>query len=163
MSTISAEINSLATVTVIDIYRRHVRKDATDRHYLWASRAATAFWGLYAVAFAGFGKNLGSLIEAVNMLGSLFYGSLLGVFVLAFFFPRVRGTRRLHRHAGRRGGHLRRLGLHRHLLPLVQRDRLPGGPGYGARSQLFCPQALKLSGAGPRPAAASQAARAEAG
>ena len=53
---------------------------------------ATAFWGAYAVAFAGFGKHLGSLIEAVNIVGSLFYGSLLGVFVLAFFFKRVSGT-----------------------------------------------------------------------
>lgn len=92
MSTISAEVNSLATVSVIDIYRRHIRRDASDGHYLNISRAATAFWGLYAVVFAEFGKNLGSLIEAVNMLGSLFYGSLLGVFALAFFFPRVGGT-----------------------------------------------------------------------
>ncbi len=92
MSTISAEINSLATVTVIDVYRRHLHKGASDRHYLWASRAATAFWGCYAVGFAEYGKNLGSLIEAVNMLGSFFYGSLLGVFVLAFFFRRVGGN-----------------------------------------------------------------------
>jgi SSS family transporter len=89
MSSTSGEINSLATVTVIDIYRRHVRKDATDRHYLWASRLATAFWGLYAVGFAQFGRGFGPLIEAVNMVGSLFYGGLLGVFVLAFGFPRV--------------------------------------------------------------------------
>ncbi|MGH9721774.1 MAG: sodium:solute symporter [Bryobacteraceae bacterium] len=89
MSTISAEINSLATVSVIDIYQRHIRREATDRHYLLVSRLATLFWGLYAVCFAEFGRNLGSLIEAVNMMGSLFYGSLLGVFVLAFFFPRV--------------------------------------------------------------------------
>jgi Na+/proline symporter len=92
MSTISAEINSLATVTVIDLYRRHIHREASDRHYLWVSRAATAFWGFYAVIFAGYGKNLGSLIEAVNMLGSLFYGSLLGVFVVAFFFRHVGGT-----------------------------------------------------------------------
>jgi Na+/proline symporter len=89
MSTISAEINSLATVSVIDIYKRHVRKQSTDRHYLWASRWATAFWGLYAVVTARYATNLGSLIEAVNMLGSLFYGGLLGVFGLAFFFPKV--------------------------------------------------------------------------
>ncbi len=89
MSTISAEINSLATVTMVDIYRRHLRKDASDRHYLRVSRVATTFWGLYAVVTAQYGKSLGSLIEAVNMLGSLFYGGLLGVFVLAFFFPRV--------------------------------------------------------------------------
>ncbi len=92
MSTSSAEINSLATVTVIDIYRRHLRKDAADRHYLWASRLFTAFWGLYAVGTAEFSRNLGSLIELVNRLGSLFYGGLLGVFVLAFYFPRVRAN-----------------------------------------------------------------------
>jgi len=92
MSTISGEVNSLATVTVIDIYKRHLVRDGADAHYLLASRLATAFWGLYAVMFAQFGKNLGSLIEAVNRLGSLFYGSLLGVFTLAFFFPKVGGN-----------------------------------------------------------------------
>lgn len=89
MSTISAEINSLATVSVIDIYRRHIRKQADDRHYLWASRWATMLWGCYAIITARYATNLGSLIEAVNMLGSLFYGGLLGVFALAFFFPKV--------------------------------------------------------------------------
>jgi Na+/proline symporter len=89
MSSTSGEINSLATVTVIDIYRRHVNKDASDRHYLMASRFATLFWGLYAVAFAQYGRNFGALIEAVNIVGSLFYGGLLGVFVLAFFFKSV--------------------------------------------------------------------------
>ena len=92
MSSSSGEINSLATVSVVDIYKRHFRKRASDHHYLTASRVATAFWGAYAVAFAGLGKHLGSLIEAVNIVGSLFYGSLLGVFVLAFFFKRVTGT-----------------------------------------------------------------------
>ena len=65
------------------------RPGATDHHYLTASRLATVFWGIYAVSTAQFGANLGSLIEAVNLLGSLFYGGMLGVFVLAFFFPRV--------------------------------------------------------------------------
>jgi SSS family solute:Na+ symporter len=92
MSSASGEVNSLATVTVIDIYKRHVRQNATDHHYLWASRLATAFWASYAVFFAQYAKKLGSLIEAVNMVGSLFYGSLLGVFVLAFWFRRVTGT-----------------------------------------------------------------------
>ncbi len=89
MSAVSGEINSLATVTIIDVYKRHFRKSATDRHYLWASRIATVFWGIYAIAFASRGGGFGALIEAVNMIGSLFYGGLLGVFVLAFFFPRV--------------------------------------------------------------------------
>ena len=92
MSAISGEINSLATVTVIDVYKRYVRTEASDRHYLWASRLATAFWGIYAVAFASYGPTFGALIEAVNMVGSLFYPGMLGVFVLAFFFKRVGAT-----------------------------------------------------------------------
>ena len=89
MSSTSGEINSLATVTVIDIYRRHIKKNASDRHYLTASRIATAFWGLYAVGFAQFGGSFGALIEAVNKVGSFFYGGLLGVFMLAFCFKNV--------------------------------------------------------------------------
>jgi Na+/proline symporter len=92
MSASAGEINSLATVAVVDVYRRYVHRTGTDHHYLWASRLATLFWGAYAVAFAGFGRSLGSLIVAVNVIGSLFYGSLLGVFVLALGFRRIRGT-----------------------------------------------------------------------
>jgi Na+/proline symporter len=92
MSASSGEINSLATVTVVDLYRRHIRPHASDHHYVTASRLATLFWGAYAVIFAGWGKKLGSLIVAVNIVGSLFYGSLLGCFVLAFGFRRVGGT-----------------------------------------------------------------------
>jgi Na+/proline symporter len=92
MSSISGEINSLATVSIIDVYRRHVRPHGSDRHYLWASRLATAFWGVYAVVFASnAGSGFGALIETVNVVGSLFYGGMLGVFVLAFFFKRVGG------------------------------------------------------------------------
>jgi SSS family transporter len=89
MSTVSSEVNSLATVSVIDIYGRHVRRGATDQHYLLISKLMTLFWGAYAVIFARYAKGLGALIEAVNMIGSLFYGGMLGVFVLAFFFKRV--------------------------------------------------------------------------
>ena len=92
MSSTSGEINSLAAVTVIDIYQRHFRKDASDGHYLAASRVATVFWGVYAVVFAQYGSSFGALIEAVNIIGSLFYGGLLGVFVLAFFFKSVSGN-----------------------------------------------------------------------
>lgn len=92
MSSISAEINSLATVSVIDIYQRHFRREATDAHYLKAARLATVFWGAYAVVTAEFGSSLGALIEAVNILGSYFYGGLLGVFVLAFYFKEVTGN-----------------------------------------------------------------------
>jgi Na+/proline symporter len=83
MSSVSSEINSLATVTIIDIYKRHFRKHASDHHYVRAAKVATIFWGAYAVTTAGLGRNLGSLIEAINILGSLFYGGLLGVFALA--------------------------------------------------------------------------------
>jgi SSS family transporter len=92
MSASSGEINSLATVTVVDLYRRFFRRGAGDHHYLMASRWATLFWGAYAVTFAGWGRKLGSLIVAVNVVGSLFYGSLLGCFVLALGFRRVGGT-----------------------------------------------------------------------
>ena len=92
MSSSAGEINSLATVTMVDLYRRYFHRAASDHHYLMASRWATIFWGTFAVIFAGWGTSLGSLIVAVNKVGSLFYGSLLGVFALAFIFRRVRGT-----------------------------------------------------------------------
>jgi solute:Na+ symporter, SSS family len=92
MSAISGEINSLATVTVIDIYKRHMVKHATDGHYLGASRVATIFWGIYAMIFASTATGFGALIEAVNQVGSLFYGGMLGVFVLAFFVKRCTAT-----------------------------------------------------------------------
>jgi Na+/proline symporter len=90
MASISAEVNSLATVSMVDIYKRHFRKLAPDHHYLNVSRAATVFWGCYAVITAQYVGRLGSLVEAVNLLGSFFYGGMLGVFVLAFYFKRVR-------------------------------------------------------------------------
>jgi len=91
MSSCAAELNALASVTVIDIYKRLGRRNATDRHYLLVSRLATAFWGLYAIAFAQFANHLGSLIEAVNIMGSLFYGTILGIFLIAFYFKRIGG------------------------------------------------------------------------
>jgi Na+/proline symporter len=92
MSSSSGELNSLAAVSVMDLYRRLWRPDENDRHYLVVSRICTAIWGAWAVAFAQYAKNLGSLVEAVNQVGSYFYPVLLGVFVLAFFFKRVRGS-----------------------------------------------------------------------
>ena len=93
MGSTSGEINSLATVSVIDLYGRYIVRQGTDRHYLIASRCFTVFWGAFAVAFASFGsRGFGALIERVNIVGSLFYGGLLGVFVLAFGFKQVGGT-----------------------------------------------------------------------
>ena len=83
MSSIAAELNALSAATVIDFYRRHLRKEAPDRHYLFVSKLATGFWGLFASVTALYAANLGSLIEVVNRFGSFFYGSLLGVFILA--------------------------------------------------------------------------------
>jgi Na+/proline symporter len=88
MSASAGEMNALATATVIDIYRRHLRKQAPDAHYLLVSKLATGFWGLTACVFAIYAASAGSLIEVVNKVGSLFYGTLLGGFVLAI------GTRR---------------------------------------------------------------------
>jgi Na+/proline symporter len=87
MSSIAAELNSLSAATVIDFYRRHYRKSASDRHYLRVSKIATGCWGVFASITALYAANLGSLIEVVNRFGSFFYGSLLGVFVLAVGVP----------------------------------------------------------------------------
>ena len=91
MSSIAAELNSLATSTVMDFYRRLVKTGASDRHYLLVSKLATGFWGLVACLVAVYSVNLGSLIEVVNRFGSFFYGSLLGVFVLAIAARRATG------------------------------------------------------------------------
>ncbi|MEP6918517.1 MAG: sodium:solute symporter, partial [Acidobacteriota bacterium] len=92
MSSIAAELNSLATSTVIDIYRRLLRPSESDAHYLLVSKLSTGFWGLVACIVAMFAAGLGSLIEVVNRFGSFFYGSLLGVFVLALALRRANGT-----------------------------------------------------------------------
>jgi SSS family solute:Na+ symporter len=87
MNAISGELNSLSTTTTIDFYRRWVRNDAGDAQLLVVSRAATAFWGLFACIVATQAATLGSLIEVVNRYGSFFYGSILGVFLLAMIRP----------------------------------------------------------------------------
>jgi SSS family transporter len=92
MSSTSAELNALASTTVIDVYKRLIKKDASDEHYLKVSKLATVFWGAYAIFFAMFANRLGSLIEAVNILGSLVYGTILGIFLVAFYIKKVGGT-----------------------------------------------------------------------
>jgi Na+/proline symporter len=92
MSATAGELSATASATIIDVYRRLLRPGQTDAHYLLASRVATAFWGTVACIVAHFAVQLGSLIEVVNRFGSIFYGSLLGVFVLAFGFKRANGT-----------------------------------------------------------------------
>jgi len=92
MSSTSAELNALATITVIDIYKRIFKKNGSERQYLLVSKLATVFWGIYAILFALFANYLGSLIEAVNVLGSLFYGTILGIFLVGFFFKKIGGN-----------------------------------------------------------------------
>ena len=92
MSSTSAELNALASTTVVDFYKRLIKKDGSDRQYLNASKVSTVLWGIYAISFALFANNLGSLIEAVNILGSLVYGTILGIFLTAFYLKKVNGT-----------------------------------------------------------------------
>lgn len=92
MSSTASELNALASTTVVDIYKRLFKKDKTDRHYLFVSKIATLFWGLYAILLAESASRLGSLIEAVNIVGSLFYGTILGIFLVGFYLRFVKGT-----------------------------------------------------------------------
>ena len=89
MSSIAAELNALSTATVIDFYQRWFRPAATDAHYLTVSKLSTAVWGVFACVVATYAATLGSLIEVVNRFGSFFYGSILGIFLLAMI-PRAR-------------------------------------------------------------------------
>jgi SSS family transporter len=89
MSTAAGELSSLASATIIDFYRRHFVKGGTDRHYLYVSKLATVGWGLFACGVAMSAADQGSLIEVVNRYGSLFYGSILGVFMLAVLTRRA--------------------------------------------------------------------------
>ena len=92
MSATAGELSATASATVIDVYRRLLKPGQSDKHYLMAARGATAFWGLVACIVAHVAVRLGSLIEVVNRIGSIFYGSLLGVFILAVAFRRATGT-----------------------------------------------------------------------
>ena len=93
MSSIAAELNALSTASVIDFYRRWMRPNADDAHYLRVSKGATVFWGFFACIVATYAATLGSLIEVVNRFGSFFYGSILGVFLLAMIpMAKARGA-----------------------------------------------------------------------
>ncbi len=89
MSSTSSELNALATTTVIDIYRRSFVRKKSDRHYLRASKLFTLFWGIIAMIFAATAGLFENLIQAVNIIGSLFYGTILGIFMVAFFMKNV--------------------------------------------------------------------------
>jgi len=92
MSTIAGELSALSTSTVIDFYRRWVRDDGDEKHLLWVSKVAMLFWAVFASIVAIWAAELGSLIEVVNRFGSFFYGSILGVFLLAIGWSRANST-----------------------------------------------------------------------
>ncbi len=92
MGSTASGLNSLASTTVVDFYKRIFKKSESDAKYLSASRWITLLWGLFCIAVAFYASRLGNLIEAVNILGSLFYGTILGIFLVAFYMKRVGGT-----------------------------------------------------------------------
>jgi Na+/proline symporter len=89
---IAAALNALSSTTIVDIYTRLVKKDGSEKHYLKVSRWCTLGWGIFCILVAQFAHKMGSLIEAVNILGSLFYGTILGVFIVAFYLKKLNGT-----------------------------------------------------------------------
>ncbi|REG90332.1 sodium:solute symporter [Algoriphagus antarcticus] len=91
MSSTASELNALGSTTTIDLYKRSIKKDASDKHYVKSSKLFTAFWGLGAILFATYASLFENLIQAVNLLGSLFYGTILGIFLVAFFMKWVQG------------------------------------------------------------------------
>ncbi|MFD2163718.1 sodium:solute symporter [Paradesertivirga mongoliensis] len=91
MGSTASALNSLASTTVIDVYKRLIHKEASDKNYLLASRLATIGWGLVCIVMALYASKMGNLIEAVNKLGSYIYGTILGVFLVAFYLKRIQG------------------------------------------------------------------------
>lgn len=92
MSSTAGELNALASTTAIDFYKRIFNKEGSDKHYLFISKLFTALWGMVAIGFALFAHLVENLIEAVNILGSIFYGTILGIFLVAFFIKWVKGN-----------------------------------------------------------------------
>lgn len=91
MSSTASELNALGSTSTVDLYKRSIKKNASDKHYLRSSKLFTAFWGLGAILFATYASLFENLIQAVNLLGSLFYGTILGIFLVAFFMKWVQG------------------------------------------------------------------------
>ncbi|MGZ3753372.1 MAG: sodium:solute symporter family transporter, partial [Mucilaginibacter sp.] len=92
MGSTASALNSLASTSVVDIYKRIINPGASDKAYLNASRLATIIWGLVCIAMALYAAKMGNLLEAVNKLGSYIYGTILGVFIVAFYLKKIRGT-----------------------------------------------------------------------
>lgn len=91
MSSSASELNSLGSTTTIDLYKRSIKKEASDGHYVISSKLFTALWGALAIFFAIYASLFENLIQAVNLLGSLFYGTILGIFLVGFFMKWVKG------------------------------------------------------------------------
>lgn len=91
MSSTAGELNALGSTSSVDFYKRVIQPDKSEKHYLKASKWLTAVWGIIALAFALTADLFENLIEAVNILGSIFYGTILGIFLVAFFFKFVKG------------------------------------------------------------------------
>ncbi|MES2762124.1 MAG: sodium:solute symporter [Bacteroidota bacterium] len=92
MGSMASGLNSLASTTVVDFYKRLFKKEESDKGYLSASRWTTVIWGLFCILIAFYASRVGNLIEAVNILGSLFYGTILGIFLVAFYMKKINGT-----------------------------------------------------------------------
>jgi Na+/proline symporter len=91
MSSTASELNALASTTMVDGYKTLIHKKGSDGHYVWVARILTLVWGIVAVSFAMTLTLFDNLIEAVNIIGSLFYGTILGIFLVAFFLKRIGG------------------------------------------------------------------------
>jgi SSS family solute:Na+ symporter len=89
---IAAALNALSSATLIDFHKQYIKSDTSNEEEFRLSRMYTLFWGIFCIVFAQFATNLGSLIEAVNILGSWFYGVMLGIFLVAFYFKKVGGN-----------------------------------------------------------------------
>jgi solute:Na+ symporter, SSS family len=92
MSSTASELNALASTTTIDLYKRSINKKANDTHYLKSSKWFTFMWGALAILFATTASLFENLIQAVNYLGSIFYGTILGIFVVAFYIKKIKGN-----------------------------------------------------------------------
>ena len=92
MSSTASELNALGTITALDLYKRSIGKNHSQEHYLKATKAFTLLWGIIAIIIANVANLFDNLIQLVNIIGSIFYGNVLGIFLLAFFFKFVKGN-----------------------------------------------------------------------
>jgi Na+/proline symporter len=89
MSSTASGLNALASTTAIDIYKRNLKEEKTEKHYVMATQFFTLFWGIIAILFASIGTLFENLIQLVNIIGSIFYGTVLGIFLVGFYIKSV--------------------------------------------------------------------------